>query len=161
MQQRMIRRRRLILPYIQARASDLLRGQRRGQIVFVMDAATRRRNEIRMVLHRRELLRPHHPPRLGGVRTIDGDVVGNTQKILQRRHLFHALSGQLLRRLVRVIGNNTHLEQPTAQFRHPAPDMADADDANRAALDVIAHELDSLVVLAAAHRVIRHNDALR
>ena len=76
-------RRRFILPHIQSRTRNLLRRQRIGQRVLVVDAAPRRGDEIRMLLHQRELARAHQVLRLLRIGRIHRHVVRLTQHVVE------------------------------------------------------------------------------
>ena len=155
----MVRRRRLIFPDIQSRAGDLLRGQGGGEGVLIVNPAARRGDEEGVRLHHRELGFTHHPPGFRRMRAVDGDIVGGSQHVFHCGGLLGTLGGDLSGGLVGVVGDHPHLEQAAAQFSHAATDMAQADDADGAALNVVAHEVSAVVGGTAAHGVVGLDDA--
>src|SRR4051794_31351750 len=81
LKQRMLRRWRLFGPHVDTCARNQLLVEGIHQRGFIMDEAPRRRNEISVRLHQRELSRPDHTPAFFGERTGDGDVIRAAEQL--------------------------------------------------------------------------------
>src|SRR6476660_5438933 len=135
----MLGRRRFLVPDINPGAGNLFVAQRRNQCSLIMDEATRSRDEISVRLHQREFLSPDHAARAVVERTIDGYKIGATEQLVER-DLDGAASGNGGFIEIGIAGEHLHLKQSTAKLGNPAYHIAQADNANGASLDVIAHE---------------------
>src|SRR5262245_40592451 len=145
--------RRLLVPHVDAGAGDPFRAQRLGERAFVMDRAARGGDEIGVRLHQREFLLADHAARAVIERAVDRHEVGPSQQLLERD-----LGGtaRLDRRIVEigVAGDHLHGEQPAAELGHAAADIAEADNADGAAVHVVAGESPAVVHAAAAQGMV-------
>src|SRR6516225_10081204 len=139
LQQRMVGRRRLLVPHVEAGAGDLFCAQRLGERALVMYEAARRGDEIGVRLHQRELARADHAAGSFVERAVDRHEVGAPQQLVER-HLDGAARGDRLLVEIGIAGDDLHAEETAAELGDAAADIADADDADRAPLDVIADE---------------------
>ena len=159
LQQRMILRRRLLLPHIQPGTGQLAGAQRVRQRHFIMDEAACGGDEIGGRFHQRIFPRADHLAGGSDQRAVDRYIVRLLQQLIQL-HLLRPLGADLLGAQQRVEGQHPHPEQAAAQLGHPAADMTKANDADGA-----PDQIMTLVVIArnvglAAHEMVGLNDAL-
>ena len=159
--QPMIVRRRFVIPHVQPRTGDLLGRQRIGQRIFIMDAATRGGDKIRVRLHQREFTRTHQIVRLFRVGAVDRHIVGLPQQIVQLLDLLRTLRRDLRGTKIRVVGQHAHAEQTLAQLRQPAADIADANDTDRLVQQLRADERIAGNIRRATHPAVDLDDPLR
>ena len=138
-QQRMLGRRRLLLPHVEPGGGEMAAGQRRMQRRLVVDVAARGGDEDRAGLHPGEALGIHQPAAVGGERQVQADHVALGQQ-LRHLHLAGAARRDGRRVDVGVAGQHRAGEGEADDLRHPGADIADADQPDRAAAQLPAHQ---------------------
>src|SRR5262249_22753933 len=124
-----------------------------------MDEAARGGDEIGVRLHQRELVRADHAARPFVERAVDRHEVRAPQQLVER-HLDRAARGDRLLVEIRIAGDDLHAEETTAELGDAAAAIAEADEADVAPLDIIAHEAAAVVHGAASQGVFGLNDLL-
>src|SRR5262245_66647828 len=122
-----------------------------------MYEAARGSDEIGVRLHQRELPRAYHAARAFVERAVDRHEVGAPQQLVER-HLDRTARGDRLLVETRIAGDDLHAEEAPAELGDAAADIADADDADGAPLDVIAHEDAAVMHRAAPQGVVGLDD---
>ena len=158
LQQRVIRHRRLHRPDVQPGAGDDAPGQGRRQCQLVVDAATGGGDEPGGGFHQRELAGADHAERFGGARAVDRDEIGAAQQVVEF-DFFGAGGGDLFGGQIRVVSQHGHGEQAPAQFGQAGADIAQADDADGPAVDVVAGIGGAVDACLAAHVAVGLDDA--
>ncbi len=125
-----------------------------------MDEAPRGGDEIGVRLHLRELLRADHAAALPGQRAIDRDVIGALQQFVEL-DLLRAPFRDFRSGKIGVVGQHIHAEQALAELGDAAADIADADNADGAALRLGADQRIAVDVAIATQRAVGLDDALR
>ena len=150
-EQREARGRRLHAEDIQRGIGHLAAGESFGQRGFVHQFAARAVDDAHAVFHLGERLAGEHALRLRRGRHVQRQVVGGRVELRQVEQ-FHAEIVRDGGGDVRVVRHDAHLEGARA-FHHFAPDAAQADDAERLAAQLVAHEFFLFPLAAARGRV--------
>src|SRR5688572_5809335 len=127
LQDRIVRRRRLLLEHVEPGARDAPLGEHPGQRLLIDDRPARGIDEIGGRLHQRQALGIDEMPGLWRQRTIDAQHIGTLEQILQPDQL----DPELLRHLLvgeRVVRDEFHVER-SGEAEQLRPDIADADRA--------------------------------
>src|SRR5262249_14848873 len=154
-----LRRRRLLVPDVEAGAGNALLLQRIIQRALVVDEAARGGDEEGMWLHQRELARADHAAAAGIERTADRNEIRALQEIVEL-DLLAAPRRHFLRRQIRIIGDHLHVQQAFAKLGDAAADVAEPDDADRLALRLIADQRIAIDIALAAQRAVGLQNAL-
>ena len=128
-EQRVVRRHRLILEHVEGRAREPSFVQRIVQRRLVHDSPARSVHQVGAGLHHRQLFGADHAARLVGERSVGGDDVRFLEQVGKRDELDPDLLG-LLARQVGVVGDHAHPECPGA-LRHLRADAAGTGQAQR------------------------------
>src|ERR1044071_812341 len=144
-EQRMIRRRRLLLKYIQRSASDdsLFDGCEQSALVYESTASAI--DDANAAFHLRESSCADDAARLGGQRSVDREKVCAGEDFVKRRD-FHLKIAPLIWRDARIIRQPAHADG-TRAAGDDAPDSAQTDDAQSLALQL--HPDETLALPAA------------
>src|SRR5207248_7633315 len=102
---------------------------------LLLHAAARRVHEDRAALHEAERALVDHTARLVGERRVAREQIGLRQQRVQAAHRLGAAPADLIVGDIRVEGEYAHAQR-AGELRHEAPDIADADDAERFALQL-------------------------
>ena len=143
----MLQRRRLLVPDVDAGAAQLARLQRRIERGLVGDAAARRGHEDGALLHAGDGRRIDHAQRFAGARTVDRDEIGLREQFLQR-HRTRAAPGDLVGADIRIVGQHGHAEGGR-KARDARADMADADQSDGLAGNVVPHQVFTRIAAVA------------
>src|SRR5918912_2342982 len=141
-EQRMIRRRRLLLKNIQRCADNDSLFDRREQSILVNQAATRAVDDPHAALHLLEGLSVDDSARLRRQRGVNRDEIRAGEEFVERGKLKLKVA-RLFGRDERIEGNDVHAEGACAAG-DDSPDAPEADDAQRLALKLYADETLSL-----------------
>ena len=136
--ERMVDRQRLDREHVDAGARDLLLRQRFQQRAFVDDRPARGVDEVGGRLHAREIGRADQAARALAEHHMDGDDVGGGEQFLLGG-VADADFLAFLGRQVRAPGDHVHAER-LRQLRHLGAELAEAEHAERPALDLHADE---------------------
>ena len=132
----MIRRQRLLRVGVEAGARDLARLQRLEQRGFIDDRAPCGVDQIGGRLHARDVVARHQPARACAEHDMNADDVGGCEQLvlggITDAGLFAGLAGQ-----IGAPGDDLHAEC-LADARDLPAEFAEADDAERLALDILA-----------------------
>ena len=150
--QRVVGRHRLGGVDVDGGTTQVTRVERIGQRRLVDDAAASHVEDERARLGRLQLRLTDEAARLRGERSVDGDDVGAVQQLREADQLGAEL-GSLVLGHVRVVGEDAHLET-RGTTRDRASDLAEADDAERLAAQLMAGVATALP-LAGAYRGVR------
>ena len=156
----MLRRRRLFGPDVQTRAGNELVVQRLKQRGFIMDEPARRRDEVSVRLHQRELACADHAAAFFRERTGDGDVVRAAEQFIEF-HLLAPTLGHLRCRKIRVVGQHVHAEQPSAKRGDASANIAEPDDTDGLALRLGADQVIAVHIGLPPQRAVGLNNAFR
>ncbi len=155
----MVERRRLFDPDIEPRARQLALRKRRRQRRFVVDAAAADGDEIGRLLHLLEGGGAEHAACFVIQAASDENEIGSFEKIVETHQL-----GAPLRCLFacqpRMRRQHLHAEGDPADLRHARADLAETDDTERFAEDIVVHEIAAHPVPVAAQRLIHLCDLL-
>ena len=158
-EQRMIGRWRLLVPHVEPGAGDLFSPQRVGERALVVDVAARGGDEIGVRLHQRERARADHAARALVERTVDRHEIGAPQELVEL-DLHRAAFRHRALVEIGIAGDHLHAEKTATELGHPAPDIAEPDDADGAASHIGAGELPAVAHGPAAQGVMGLDDPL-
>ena len=155
----MLQRRRLLIPDIDAGAAQMAGLQRLKQRRFVGDAAARRGHEYGAFFHLGKGPRIDHSQRLVCARTVDRHEIRLREQFVQR-HRTRAAPGDFFHADVGVVGQHGHAEG-VRQVSDARADMADPDNAENLAGNVMAHKLFAREAAFAPQPLVGFGDPLR
>ena len=135
----MIERRRLFVPNVEPGAADMAGLERFEQSRLIVDAAARRRDEQRALLHPLQCARVDHADGVLRARAMQRHDVGSREQVLQRYGLC-AAPADLLFRQVRVGRQHGHAKG-MGQRGDAGADVADPDNAQHFSADFVAHDV--------------------
>jgi len=121
---------------IERRAANPALAQRLGQGVGLDERAAGRVDQDRLGAHPPQLRRADHPARLGGQFGVAGDDRAGGEQIIEFVHEFDPERGRFRRGDVGIVGDDVHRKRRLTLARHLAPDAAEADDPQRAPLQL-------------------------
>ena len=156
LQQRVVLRRRLLPPDVEAGAGQLSSLQCRQQVIFLVDAAAGGVHEVGGRLHHRKGAGVDHAERLRRARAVHSDEVAG------RKHRFeiHPAPGAFFRRYERVVGDNLHAEC-LGDLRRARADLTYADHAQRLTQDIVTRHRAAVEHIGLAHAAVGLGDFLR
>ena len=159
LEQRVVRRSRLLLEYVDRRSGDLAVRQRPVQGFLVDDRPARRVDEEGGRLHQRELARADQLPRLLVERAVHAHEVGFAQQRVQV-HQLHAQRRHRFLRDIGIAGQVTHGEGHGEAEQFGA-DVAYADRTQHATGKTGAEMVHALVPAPLAHQAVLYHHTMR
>ena len=138
----MVGGRRLLDEHVERGACYLAGFQRVGERSFIDDSAARAVDDSHSLLHLRERRRADDAPRVVGQRSVHGDEVGVREKLVEADQLNADATGSISGQN-RIVADHFHLE-PDRAVRDDAPDVTEANDAERLVADLGAGEFAAI-----------------
>src|SRR5882757_3069022 len=155
----MVRRRRFLVPDIEAGTGNALVTERLEQGGLIVNEAARSGNEKGMWLHQRKLARADHAAIVLAQRATDRDEVRAAHQFVEF-DLLPAPRSDFLRGEIGIVRNHLHVQEALAEFGDAAADIADPDNANGLALRLVADQRVAIDIGFAPQRAIGFEDAL-
>jgi hypothetical protein len=154
-EQRVVPRRRLVLPHVEARGRQPAAREGLEERALVLHGTARGVDVDRARLHEGEGLLADHVLRLGRERRVAREDVDLRQELLQALHRLRTATPHLVVRHVLVVAEDAHADGPR-ELRHPAADVADADDPEGLARELRVADTLARIALGAPVPAARH-----